>query len=261
MRPPCFSRTRACALGSPGLAHEPPLLFRPPPGQATPAPLSPQTLKVVPWVLLILKHQLVPPAALAPNSHICTQRSIKEGVRRAPSSFARGLIRTQSRDFPVRSLPCHLPRQPSAPCPCSDPTGSPLAAPDTGKRAPCGPHVQNRMFAPRNPRAPKRATRRALLSISVAETLSLAIQPNTFVHHPATLSLPSSPRLFPPPLYWGCAPGISLSGASASLFRNSPLRPGRPRSPLTRISESSAGPSRHVKFLSSAHLSRWNLSL
>lgn len=178
MRPPCFSRTRACALGSPGLAHEPPLLFRPPPGQATPAPLSPQTLKVVPWVLLILKHQLVPPAALAPNSHICTQRSIKEGVRRAPSSFARGLIRTQSRDFPVRSLPFHLPCQPSAPCPCSDPTRSPLAAPDTGKRAPCGPHVQNRMFAPRNPRAPKRATRRALLSISVAETLSLAIQPN-----------------------------------------------------------------------------------
>lgn len=41
----------------------------------------------------------------------------------------------------------------------------------------------------------------------------------------------------------------------------SPSRPGRPRSPLTLISESSAGPSRQVKFRSSAHLSRWNLAL
>ena len=40
-----------------------------------------------------------------------------------------------------------------------------------------------------------------------------------------------------------------------------PPRPGRPDSPLTRISESSAWPSRHVKFRSSAHLSLWNLLL
>lgn len=231
-----------------------------------------------PTALLILRQRPAPSAVLAPNSQTCTCVSCgrDQGCpfalrpRSDPNAVPCGSRSTLSRHPP--------PKPASARCPYAARTVSALPALDQVSAPPVvlilhsdavATQLSGRVmpFRPLTPDSPGRAAHSARGS----RALSFAVRPNSLV--PTWQRAPPLvPASIPSTFFWRTAPGVALTGATRALSPPArapcaPLRqplppaPRAPRPPLTRISESSAGPSRHVKFCSSVHLSRQNLLL